>query len=69
MTQPAVYRLPDPAYEQYTWLLQDEHAPAAQAPLTQGGNFAMAAPPPPGQPPNAVNVNGYNYMRAGANPS
>jgi len=30
------FELPDPAYEAYTWLLQDEFIPAAQPPLLAG---------------------------------
>lgn len=64
---PAVeYRLPDPSYEQYTWVLADEHAPASAPPLTAGVQMiAIGGPPAPSEPPRSVTVNGYNYQRGG----
>ena len=59
------FELPDPAYEAYTWLLQDEFIPAAQPPLLAGPDN-----PPGGQaiadPPRRLRINGYLYTRVGS---
>lgn len=58
------FDLPDPAYEAYTWRVDDEHAPAAQPPLTRK-MFGMGAQPD-GDVPGNLNIGGYSYWRVGA---
>lgn len=57
------FKLPAPAYEAYTWVLRDEHAPAALAPLFAGPDLA---PEPGSDPPRRLRVNGFGYGRVGA---
>ncbi|MSQ41124.1 MAG: hypothetical protein EXR55_05645 [Dehalococcoidia bacterium] len=61
------FTLPDPAYEAYTWVYQDEHTPVSVTPL-------IADAPAPfgresgrtGRPPRSICINGYNHAIAGA---
>ena len=57
------FKLPVPAYEAYTWVLRDEHAPAALAPLFAGPDLAAE---PGADPPRRLRVNGFGYGRVGA---
>lgn len=60
------YRLPDPSLEQYTWVLQDEHAPASAPPLlSNAGNPGFMGQAKPGEPPVRIHVNGFSYSRMG----
>ena len=58
MTQVLSYTLPHPAYEAYTWQIQDEHEPASQPPLIAGED-SHAGP----EPPRQIRINGYTYGR------
>ena len=56
------FKLPDPGYEEFTWVLRDEHAPASIAPL-----FAARGPQGPSKiMPFSIAVNGYPYARLDA---
>ncbi len=70
MSPEVTFKLSDPSYKRYTWLLQDEHSPSSQTPLISTGRPAMgpAAQPPPDEPPERLTINGYNYLRAGVSP-
>ncbi len=59
------FKLPSPEYRAYTWILQDEHTPASQTPLiasTRGPLGALDS----GVVPNTIQINGYNYQKAGS---
>ncbi len=66
------YELPDPAYEAYTWVLQDEHGAGAQPPLYWDRSIFGPMPrPAPGEVPIQVLVHGFPYARpeaSGRNP-
>lgn len=62
------FELPDPAYEAYTWLLQDEFFPAAQPPLLAGPDTGLVRPGDSSLPPRRLRINGYLYTRLGAAP-
>jgi phosphohistidine swiveling domain-containing protein len=75
MAQNALYALPDPSYESFTWTLQDEHNPASHTPLIASSRPVAWAgnEQNPDQPPPSLNINGYTYARevpnsAGASP-
>jgi phosphohistidine swiveling domain-containing protein len=55
------FALPDPVFEDYTWLLFDEHGPVCQTPLLEEDNFGPRIQP--GALPRALRINGYMYMR------
>lgn len=59
------FRLPDPTYDQYTWLYEGEHNPASHPPLT------LTVPGMEGMRgadglPAGVKVNGYSFWRPDA---
>lgn len=58
------FQLPDPALEQYTWVLWDEHGPSSRPPLL------LDEGPIPGHDasplPRSLVIHGFVYMRAGA---
>ena len=60
------YELPDPAYEAYTWILQDEHMQGVQPHLMWDGGFFPTRAPKEGEVPMMTRVNGYPYARAEA---
>ncbi|HWO74150.1 MAG TPA: PEP-utilizing enzyme [Dehalococcoidia bacterium] len=62
MTSEVRFELPDPAFEQYTWVLADEHTPVAAPPLT-ADLFGSRAPQ--GGVPTSLRINGYTYNRDG----
>jgi len=63
MTKDVKFELPDPALEQYTWVLWDEHGPSSRPPLLLGeGPFPGNDPSPL---PRSIIVNGFMYMRDG----
>ena len=62
MTSETFFKLPDPAYEQYTWILRDEHGPSSVPPLLTRNRFNSASVP--GEPPRELNLHGFNYLRA-----
>jgi pyruvate,water dikinase len=71
MERRITYELPDPAYEAYTWILQDEHMAGVQAHLSwDGGVFPGGRPAADGIPMQIL-VNGFPYARpeaSGQNP-
>ena len=56
------FTLPDPEFEQYTWVYENEHGPASEPPLTRGRAFGP--PVDPGSLPSYLIINGYSYYRA-----
>lgn len=71
MTVEVRYKLPDPAYEAYTWILQDEHMQGVQPHLMWDGGFFPMRAPKEGEVPMMTIVNGYPYARpeaSGQNP-
>ena len=64
MSQQPTFTLPDPTYDTHTWILQDEHNPAAHPPL-----IASASPTRQSNNdqqdglPTTININGFNYQR------
>ncbi len=66
MTSETFFKLPDPSYEQYTWILRDEHGPSSVPPLLIRNRFN--SPGLPGEPPRALNLHGFNYLRANSGP-
>lgn len=69
MTQTAEFPLPDPSYEAFTWVLQDEHNPASHTPLIASAPPVAGVGNNPDGLPTTLNVNGYNYAREVANPT
>ncbi|MDA0988778.1 MAG: PEP-utilizing enzyme [Chloroflexi bacterium] len=63
MTQTAEFPLPDPSYEAFTWVLQDEHNPASHTPLIASATPVAGVGSNPDGLPTTLNVNGYNYAR------
>ena len=59
MDEDLQFNLPHTSYEQHTWLLRDEHAPASVAPLFSGRVDAGAS-----EIPDSITVNGYVYRRS-----
>lgn len=61
----SIFTLPDTRYEEYTWVLQDEHNPAAHTPLISTGKHTgrFVEAPTDGEIPEAIVVNGVNYSR------
>ena len=57
--------LPDKSYENYCWILQDEHNPASHPPLIASASpLAVLAPEQsPDTPPTTININGFNFAR------
>ena len=70
MPSEVAFKLSDPSYRRYTWLLQDEHNPASQTPLISTGRPAMgpATQPTPDDLPERLTINGYTYLRTGVSP-
>ena len=66
MTSKIFFQLPDPAFEKYTWILQDEHGPSSVPPLLARNRFND--PVAAGEPPRAVRLHGFNYLRANSGP-
>jgi pyruvate,water dikinase len=65
------YELPDPAYEAYTWILQDEHMAGVQAHLSWDGGIFPGGRPGPDGIPMQILINGFPYARpevSGQNP-
>ena len=62
MTQGTDFALPDPSYEPFSWILQDEHNPASHPPLIASAGPTGAAVHTDGIP-TAITINGYNYSR------
>ena len=56
------FELPDPAYEQYTWVYENEHGPASQPPLMRGSAFGERAGGD--GPPRRLVINGYGFYRS-----
>lgn len=65
MSEKVTFALPDPSYESYTWILQDEHNPASHPPLIASASPLVRAAENDGQDqiPAALNINGFNYAR------
>ena len=57
--------LPDKSYEDYCWILQDEHNPASHPPLIASASplAALTTEQSPDRPPTTININGFNYAR------
>ena len=66
MTSQIRFELPDPAYEDFTWILQDEHGPSSLPPLLAGQRFGAADADAEGETPRGLRLNGFYYVRAGA---
>ena len=71
MTQNVLFELPDPSYESYTWILQDEHNPASHTPLIASATPIVGAgnDRSPDQPPARLSINGYSYALEVASPA
>ena len=56
--------LPEKNYEDYCWMLQDEHNPASHPPLIASASplAALAPEQNPDTPPTTININGFNYL-------
>ncbi|MQF49074.1 hypothetical protein FIM08_04170 [SAR202 cluster bacterium AC-647-N09_OGT_505m] len=69
MMQNALYALPNPSYERFTWTLQDEHNPASHTPLIASARPVVGAreEQSPDEPPSSLNINGFTYTREPAN--
>lgn len=62
MTRDTIFQLPDASFEQYTWVLQDEHGPSSLPPL-----LIFDAPQSWGsEPPPNLRIHGFNYVRTSA---
>jgi pyruvate,water dikinase len=61
MELPVHYALPDPAYEAYTWVYENEHHPASDPPIAWRPGL-MTSPTPDGVPMN-LSIGGYSYFR------
>lgn len=62
MTRQNVFQLPEPAYEQYSWVLQDEHGPSSLPPLLiDDGRYGSSRP---GEVPVSLRIHGFHYVRA-----
>ena len=46
--------LPDPSYEEHSWILQEEHGPAAQLPLIVSTRLLASGATQPGTVPAAL---------------
>ena len=59
------FLLPDKRYEEYSWVLQDEHNPASHPPLIASASpLARPSEEQDGDaPPATLNINGFNYAR------
>ncbi len=67
MSAKVQFELPDPTYEEYTWLYEDEHGPASQTPLIATSPTLAGGPAGESRaPPRAIRVNGYTYIRSEA---
>lgn len=65
MSAKVQFELPDPTYEEYTWLYEDEHGPASQTPLIATSPTLAGGPAGESRaPPRAIRVNGYTYTSA-----
>ncbi len=62
MTSKTFFKLPDPAYDEYTWILRDEHGPSSVPPLLVRNRFNP--PSAPGEVPRSLNLHGFTYLRA-----
>jgi pyruvate,water dikinase len=69
MTQISEFPLPDPSYEKFTWILQDEHNPASHTPLIASAPPMAGAVRNPDGLPATLNVNGFNYAREVGSPA
>ena len=65
MTQNVLFPLPDPSYESFTWMLQDEHNSASHPPLIASASPLVGTGDDhnPLQPPPSLNINGYTSQR------
>lgn len=65
MTEKVTFALPDPSYESYTWILQDEHNPASHPPLIASASPLVRSTDNERQDqvPSTLNINGFNYAR------
>lgn len=62
------FDLPEPAFEEHSWVLFDEHTPVAAPPLGTMMSNRLQAGREEGVP-RSIRINGYTYMRHGAGPS
>ncbi|HLF71505.1 MAG TPA: PEP-utilizing enzyme [Dehalococcoidia bacterium] len=63
------FELPNPALEQYRWILFDEHGPPSLPPLLGGeAPWGAMGGPGSGDVPRALRINGFLYMRDGLMP-
>ncbi|MGE0687848.1 MAG: PEP-utilizing enzyme [Dehalococcoidia bacterium] len=65
MTRESIFQLPDPAFEQYTWVLQDEHGPSSLPPLLV---YDDSYGPGTGGVPRSLRIHGFHYVRAASRP-
>jgi phosphohistidine swiveling domain-containing protein len=66
MSHEIAFRLPSPAYEQYTWDLQGEHCPLPQAPLLIFDNPPIDSSH---HIPRSLLIHGFRYLRRGGVPA
>jgi pyruvate,water dikinase len=59
------WELPDPSFEQFTWVLQDEHGPSSTPPLLEGGNVRPPERRDENGLPLFVRIHGFVYSRGG----
>ena len=70
MTEEASFIFLDPRYEEYTWILQDEHNPASHPPLIATGSpLSRPGVNNPNEIPVTLTINGFNYGRNVNNPA
>jgi pyruvate,water dikinase len=62
---PVNWELPDPRFEEFTWVLQDEHGPSSTPPLLDGGNVRPPARVDEAGLPLFVRLHGFTYSRGG----
>lgn len=62
MTNDVTFKLPNPGYEQYSWLLMDEHGPSSVTPLLESQGFGPRSSSGSGVP-RMLRINGFSYAR------
>ena len=70
MSEEASFILPDSHFEEYTWILQDEHNPASHSPLIASASpLSRPGDNDPNEIPTTLTINGFNYGRSVGNAS
>ena len=68
MSEEESFILPDSHFEEYTWILQDEHNPASHPPLIASASpLSRPGDNDPNEIPATLTINGFNYGRSVSN--